>query len=1037
MKNTLLVFLCLLQSCFISAQNPWEDPSVIDKGKEKAHTNFVLYPDKASAIGRNPQTSPYYQSLNGTWKFVYADRIADAPKNFYENGLDDSQWHHLPVPSNWERKGFGTAIYTNIVYPFPKNPPFIGGDNPVGTYRKAFTVPENWQNREVLLHFGSITGYATVYVNGKFVGMTKASKSPAEFDISAFLQKGNNTLAVQVYRWHDGSYLEDQDFFRISGIERDVFLMAYPKTTLWDFFLKADLDSKYTDGLFSADVTLRKFKGSTSTASQVSIEIQDNTGKAIWNGQQKVAASTDSLQTVSFKTTVKNPAKWSAEYPNLYTCLISVTDAQGQSLGTTSYKIGFRKVEIKNAQLLINGVPTLVHGVNRHEHDPVEGHVPNKALMLKDIQLMKLYNINAVRCSHYPNDPYWYELCDEYGLYVVDEANIETHGMGAEWQGNFDKSKHPAYLPLWANAHKDRTERLFERDKNHPSVIIWSLGNECGNGPVFYETYKWLKAKDNTRFVQSEQAGENANTDIVCPMYPRIEDMVKYAKDSTKTRPYIMCEYAHAMGNSSGNFQTYWDIIRSSKHMQGGFIWDWVDQGMATTTSDGRPFFAYGGDLGAYYLQNDENFCANGLIAADRSPHPGLFEVKKSYQSIIFSAKNIEKGEVLVENLFDFTNLKEYDFKWVLTKDGLPVADGSFALTLAPHQSQVVTIALPARKDRGEYSILLYAYTKTATALVPAKHEVAREQLALPSSYYYQVERPRTGTLTINNTGNRLTFSTEKVTGTFNTRSGRWEKYATTNGGTVMNHLPEPFFWRAPTDNDFGNDMPYQLGVWRNAHANMRVKNVAVGTQNADGLSIQVEYALEGINANYSLAYQILNDGAVKVTATLDLGERNLPELPRFGMRMNLGKAYKFVHYYGRGPYENYQDRNLASFLGIYADTVATTVKSNYIRPQEHGYRTDTRWVKLLNEQGKGIVIEGLQPISFSALPYRTEDLDPGLSKKQQHPTDVKLRNETTLHIDLKQRGVGGDDSWGALPHKAYRLLDKKYTYSYFVSLVE
>ncbi|MDI9871661.1 glycoside hydrolase family 2 TIM barrel-domain containing protein [Flectobacillus roseus] len=1034
MKKKLTLLLTLLQGSLL-AQNPWENPSLIDIGKEKAHADFVLYADKSSAVTKKPQASPFYQSLNGTWKFVYADRISDAPSNYFETNLDDSKWNDLPVPSNWERKGFGTAIYTNIVYPFPKNPPFIGGDNPVGTYRKVFTVPENWSDREILLHFGSITGYARIYVNGKFVGMTKVSKSPAEFNISQFLQKGKNTLAVQVYRWHDGSYLEDQDFFRISGIERDVFLTALPKTSLWDFFIKGDLDAKYTDGLLSVDVSLRKFKGSNIEAGSVNVELLDKTGKTVWSQLQKVAKSTDTLQNVSFKTTIKNPLKWSAEYPNLYTCVISVNDAQGKSLGTTSYKVGFRKVEIKNAQLLINGVPTYVHGVNRHEHDPVEGHVPNRELMLRDIQLMKQFNINAVRASHYPNDPYWYELCDQYGLYVVDEVNLETHGMGAEWQGSWDKTKHPAYLPLWANAHKDRTERMFERDKNHPSVIIWSLGNECGNGPVFYETYKWLKSKDNTRFVQSEQAGENANTDIVCPMYPRIEDMLKYANDNTKTRPYIMCEYAHAMGNSSGNFQRYWDIIRGSKHMQGGFIWDWVDQGMLTKTADGRPFYAYGGDLGGYYLQNDENFCANGVIASDRTPHPGLFEVKKSYQSIIFSAKNLETGEIKVENLFDFTNLSNYTFKWVLTKDGKAVAEGNFDVNLAPKQSQDVKIDLPAKKDRGEYALELYAYTKSATELVPVGHEIAREQLRFDNSYYFQVNRARTGTLEITKANNRLTFKTDKVTGTFNTQWGNWEKYSALDGSTSINGLPEPFFWRAPTDNDFGNDMPYRLGIWRNAHANKTVSKVTVGEQSAEGLSIQVDYLLTGINANYTVIYQILNDGAVKVTANLDLGDRNLPEMPRFGMRMNLKQDYKLLNYYGRGPWENYQDRNLASFLGVYADTVVKAVESNYIRPQEHGYRTDARWIKIANEQGNGLMIEGVQPISFSLLPFKTEDLDPGLSKKQQHPTDIKIRDENTLQIDLKQRGLGGDDSWGALPHKEYRLTDKKFTYSYILSL--
>ncbi len=1033
----MLLGVLFAQVGFAQSPNAWENPAVVDIHKEPAHTDFMIYENKAAALENDYAKSPFYQSLNGTWKFNFAPSIEKSPKNFFETNLNDSKWDDLKVPSNWERKGYGTPIYTNITYPFPKNPPFIGGDNPVGTYRKTFNIPTSWDGREILLHFGSITGYAVVYVNGKEVGMTKVSKSPAEFDITSFLQKGTNLLAVQVYRWHDGSYLEDQDFWRISGIERDVFMYALPKTSLWDYFLKADLDKNYKDGLFSATVSLRKFGESAIQAGSVLAEIQDKAGKTIFSKQ--VAVNPTNLE-ATLDGKITNPAKWSAEFPNLYDCILTVKDSKGGILGVTNTKIGFRKIEIKNAQLLVNGVPTLVHGVNRHEHDPVEGHVPNRELMLKDIQLMKQFNINSVRNSHYPNDPYWYKLCDEYGLYVVDEANIETHGMGAEWQGNFDKSKHPAYLPLWAAAHKDRTVRLFERDKNHPSVIIWSLGNECGNGPVFYENYKWLKEKDSTRPVQSEQAGENANTDIVCPMYPGINTMVNYAKDSTKTRPFIMCEYSHAMGNSNGNFQEYWDIIASSKHMQGGFIWDWVDQGMLTATTDGRPFYAYGGDLGGYYLQNDENFCSNGVVAADRSPHAGLFEVKKVYQSILFKKKDLGKGDILVQNLFDFTNLDAYQFKWVVSKNGVAQQEGSFAITLAPKQQKEVHLALPAIDNQAEYTLQVFAYTKVATALVPAGHEIAREQFVLsPQSYFETVAKTETkGALQITREQDRIRFTAGNITGEFDTKRGRWNRYGLNNVPNLIRQLPEPYFWRAATDNDFGSDMGTNLGIWRNAHVNRDVKNVQVGEQQADGsLTINIDYDLAGINVPYRVSYKIQGDGSVNVTASMDMGDRNLPELPRFGMRMQLAESARKLSYYGRGPLENYSDRKTASFLGVYEEQSHKELISNYIRPQEHGYHTDTRWLKVLNDKGQGLQIEAPKEFCFSLLPFKTEDLDPGNTKKQQHPTDIKVRNENTLHIDLNQRGVGGDNSWGALPHKQYRMLDKKYSYSYTVKLVE
>lgn len=1035
-QQTIICLFLITQAFAQSKNHDWENPQLVEINKEKAHATFMLFESAADVKADDYSRSPWHKSLNGTWKFVYTDKYANRVMDFYRQDLDDKNWANLAVPSNWELKGFGIPIYTNITYPHPKNPPFIGENNPVGTYRKTFTVPDNWDGREVLLHFASITGYAEVYVNGQKVGMTKVSKSPAEFNITKNLKKGENLLSVQVFRWHDGSYLEDQDFWRLSGIERDVFLYSLPKVSVWDFFVKADLDSRYTNGVLNASVDLRRFAGADSKTATISVAVSDKTGKTVFSQEKNIAINAD-INTANFSATVGKVAKWSAETPVLYDFVITAKDDKGRLLGVTGSKIGFRKVEIKDAQLMVNGTPVLIKGVNRHEHDDVEGHVPNMNLLMKDMQLMKQFNINAIRASHYPNDPTFYKLADKYGFYVVNEANIETHGMGAEWQSWFDQSKHPAYLPEWAPAHMDRIERLFERDKNYASVIIWSLGNECGNGPVFYDAYKWIKQEDNTRVVMFEQAGENSNTDIVGPMYPGINSMLKYANATDKTRPYIMCEYAHAMGNSNGNFQEYWDIIMSKKHMQGGFIWDWVDQGIRALDDNKKTYWAYGGDLGGFYLQNDENGVADGLLSSDRTPDPGLYEVKKVYQNILIKAADANKGLLTIHNLFDFTDLDQYHFKWELYRNGEKVKEGPFSVSLAPHQQKNVKLAIPAIKSAAgsEYYLNVFAYTKSATELVAAGHEIAREQIKISGDYFSKAPAKNVK-LEVSKSQRKISFKSGNVLAEFDVEQGRVSKFTNTDNYHFVKDLPEPYFWRAPTDNDFGNQMPKKLGIWRNAHENRNLKNVSVGEQNSNGVPVTVEYELAGINVPYTVEYLFQNDGSIKVTATMDMQNRDLPELPRFGMRTWLNGDYKNLNYYGRGPWENYSDRNTASFIGLYKDDVKNQF-FQYIRPQESGYKTDVRWLSLTNSEGKGLRIEGLQPICFSALNYATEDLDPGMTKKQQHPTDVKALSNVVLSIDLKQRGVGGDDSWGSLPHDQYRLLDKKYSYSYIIRLID
>ncbi|SDL55495.1 beta-galactosidase [Pedobacter sp. ok626] len=1029
----------IIAGCLTSASaqtNDWENPKMVDHGKEKPHVTFVSFDRQQDALADDYTKSANYKSLNGQWKFNYVDQHKNRPTDFYKTNADDSGWANLVVPSNWELNGFGVPIYTNITYPHPKNPPFIGADNPVGTYRKTFAIPENWEQKEVLLHFGSISGCAFIYVNGNKVGMTKASKTPSEFNISSYLKKGQNLLAVQVFRWHDGSYLEDQDFWRLSGIERDVYLYALPKLSVWDFFFKADLDERYIDGRFNAAIDVRQFKGNTLNRGSLSLVLLDKSGKSVFSKTEHFKLNLDSIQTINFSSLIKKPLKWTGESPNLYDCVLTLKDDEGKTLGVVASKVGFRKVEIKNARLLVNGVAISIHGVNRHEHDDVTGHTTTRALMLKDIKLMKALNVNAVRLSHYPNDPLWYKLCDQYGLYLVDEANIESHGMGAEFQAWFDKAKHPAYLPEWAPAHMDRIVRMVERDKNHPSIIIWSLGNECGNGPVFHDGYKWIKQRDSSRPVQFEQAGEDWNTDIVCPMYPSIASMKKYAADTTKKRPYIMCEYSHAMGNSNGNFQEYFEIIRNSKNMQGGFIWDWVDQGIKAKDVNGKPFWAYGGDLGGFYLQNDENGVADGIISSDRIPDPGAYEVKKVYQNIIFTAIDLNNGLLGIRNSFDFTNLNQYDFKWELLRNGEKINEGKFNVALQPHQGKEVRLSFPKYKSAAgmEYFLNIYTITKTKTEMLPAGFEIAGEQFKYGGDYFTK-ENPNESKLVFSKDDKKIRFTAGKVNGEFDLKAGVFSRY--NMGNSWFNNFPEPYFWRAPTDNDFGNGMPSKLGVWRSAHQQKQLKSVSIGQQNADGLAIEVIWQLSNVGVPYRVIYLIQNDGAIRITASIDMAGRDLPELPRFGMRTTLAGSHNILNYYGRGPYENYTDRNLGSFIGVYNDKVENQYYKGYIRPQESGNKTDVRWLTLTDSKGRGIKIEGLQPIAFTAINHSTEDLDPGLTKKQQHPTDLPPRNQVFLNIDLKQRGVGGDDSWGAYPHRQYLLLDKKYSYSYTISLLD
>jgi beta-galactosidase len=1007
----------------------WENPAVFGINKEPARASFLTYGDRQQAIADNYAASPWYMLLSGMWDFHWSPKPDDRPVDFYKEAFKTDGWAKIPVPANWELQGYGIPIYTNINYPHPANPPFIPHtDNPVGSYRRTFDLPASWDGRRVYLHFAAGSAAMYVWVNGLKVGYSEVTKSPAEFDITSYVRKGQNMVAVEVYRWSDGSYLEDQDFWRMSGIERDVYIYSTPQVRLNDFFVKAGLDANYTNGTLSVDVDLKNYTNAI-TSSKVTAEVLDNSGKVVFSKVVDIQCDVNKDSKGTIAGSVKAPLKWSAETPNLYTLVLTQQNGTAKP-EITSCKIGFRTVELKNSQLLVNGKPVMVKGVNIHEHNDITGHYVTEETLMKDFTLMKQNNINAIRTSHYPQNLAFYRLCDKYGFYLVGEANVESHGMG------YDMNRTLGNKPEWFASHLDRIERSFERDKNHPSVIIWSMGNECGNGQVFYDGYKWLKAQDNTRLVQFEQAGERENTDIVCPMYPGIDYMKEYALRQNPGRPFIMCEYAHAMGNSSGNFQEYYDIIRNSPHMQGGFIWDWVDQGILTKDEVGRPYWAYGGDLGGHVYTNDENFCCNGLVSANRTPHPGLFEVKKVYQDIIFKAVDPAKGIISVYNEFNFTTLDKYRFEWQLLKNGAVVNKGEFSAKVQPRQTVEVKLPIPAITfaEGDEYAINLFAYTREATDLVPAGHEAAREQFILNKGEYFETIHPAAGKASVKETNNAY----EVTTGSTTVQIAKWSGLINAliiDGKWMLEGSATPNFWRAPTDNDFGSNEPQRLNIWRAAGLNYKVKGVTVDQSNGN-VKITSQLRLTDVMADLTLVYTFIDNGAVKVDVEFAPENSELPEMPRFGLTIPLGGDYSQFKYYGRGPWENYCDRNTSSLLGIYQSTVAEQYVSTYIRPQENGYKTDVRWLSLTNKDGFGMKVTGLQSLGVSALNNPVADSDPGLTKKQRHTSDIVPQNRVYLNVDLFQRGVGGDNSWGARPHRAYVYDVKKYNYSFIIEPV-
>lgn len=1098
----------------------WKEVSVLSVDRLPMHTDFYSFENIELAKHEQRDKSRRFLSLNGTWNFIKHNDPHDDPKGFTNKSTDESiAWSTISVPGNWEHEGHGVPLYFNHSYDFvdlsdPKSPQLIDGFppmyppapelpqnyNPTGYYHRKVKISESWKEQKIVLHLGAVRSACYLWVNNHYVGYTEDSKLSAEFDISNYVTLGEeNDIALKVLHWSTGFYLECQDFWRLTGIERDVYLYCTPLNYVEDFRVSTEIKqssekSNIWKGSITIDCNLNldaiKSKNITSKIHFKLYEDQSNT---------LIFSNSNSYSTqISMTKSLNRVLPWSAEIPHLYRLEISTSDGE-----YICYRIGFRDVRIQDGNLLVNGARVFLKGVNRQEHDPKRGHVISRASMEKDIRIMKLNNINAVRTSHYPNDPYWYRLCDKHGLYVIDEANIESRGMG---YGAFTL----ASRPLWAVAHMSRVRRMVQRDKNHACIIIWSLGNESGNGICFQQTYSWLKRYDKSRPVQYEGAGFENNTDIYCPMYIKARQMIDYAMGrevrvksgdiefvlknrEKRTKPLIQCKYAHAMGNSVGNFQEYWDLIEHLPLLQGGFIWDWVDAGITITRKDGSTYFGYGGDMGHPQIPNpDGNLCLNGLVRPDRSLKPHIHEVKKVYQNIGFGFHNIEQGKLDIKNKNFFSTTEGIEFEWGLERFGKSILKGTIEnVCIKPQETKTIYIEALLKKLKlyskseikyqGCFLSIQAKVVRTVNVQYkyPKKYIYAQEQYPLGSDMCFQYfpapefHTAKVEKQTFNFTGSssKITFNTDILKLSFDFCKGCFSSYQL-EGKEMFIQTPKISFWRVPTDNDFGNFLPLRGRIWYEAYKN--VESHLLSCHEHDfGHLIQVAHVLRNQGMVYTLAhtqYDVFRNGVIKVrniypglagmqeektlstnfppnfTNILPSIQKNIglfSELPRFGMEFRFPKEYEHFTWYGRGPHESYPDRNTSARVSRYSGTVAAQ-HHPYIRPQENGNKTNVCWASLQNNQGQGILIHGQKSVSINTSHHPIEDFDNGdllfrtasalrysippivgsaRMKKALHTQDIVERDMTVLNVDLRQNGVGGDDSWGALPLSKYQLL--------------
>ncbi len=1033
----LLLVLVAGNTTALASRDDWQDPAVIGRHKQPAHATLTPFATVEQALEGTREASPFFQSLNGEWRFRWVEKPADRPRDFHEIEFEDGAWGTIPVPSNWQLHGYGRPIYINQPYPFapesPDPPNIPDHDNPVGSYRTTFTIPAAWKERRVFLHFAGVKSAFYVWVNGEAVGYSQNSMSPAEFDVTPYLREGENLLAVQVFRWSDGSYLEDQDTWRLSGVYRDVFLYSTPSVHISDFAVRTELDDDYRDATLLVRPRLRTFDGASAEGWSVEIQLYDDRARPLLASPPTI----DALAILKEKrpqrgntpfgllqAEVADPLKWTDETPHLYTLVLSLKDAGGALVETESTKVGFREVEIRGGRLLVNGRPIRLYGVDRHSHDPKAGQAVPFSRMVQDVELLKRNNINAVRTSHYPNDSRWYDLCDRYGIYVMDEANLETHGVTGLLSND----------PSWHAAFLDRAVSLVERDKNHPSVIFWSLGNESGRGPNHAAMAGWIREYDPTRPIHYEGAASEPRdpgwVDVISRMYTRIPQLGQMARDPGETRPIVLCEYAYARGNAVGNLKEYWDLIESEDRLIGGFIWDWVDKALLKKSDDGTEFWAYGGDFGDE--PNDGSMVCNGIVRPDRSPEPELFEVRRVYQRIDTEAADAARGRLRVLNDYDFRTLGFVEVHWEVTEDGSVVQKGrSPAPAIGPKQRGTLDLPLAtvAPKAGAEYFLNVRYVLETDAPWAEQGHVVAWEQIPMP------VDVPEGPPLALADMGRvRLTesddafsVSGEDFTAVVGKASGALESLVLASRELVAAPLV-PSFWRVPLDNDIGfllmNDMPGRLAIWRTAGPNRAVRAVRAERLAPQAVRIVAEATLPAADSPYVTTYTVYGSGDVVVEGRFTPGGE-LPELPRFGMQMAVPASLGTMTWFGRGPHETYWDRKTGAAVGRYSGRVEELIH-DYVRPQENANRTDVRWVTLTDATGTGLLAVGRPHLSVAAWPYTMEDLEAAT-----HIHELPRRDTITLNLDCRQMGVGGDDGWGARPHPEYTLDSKPYEYGF------
>lgn len=1028
MQHLKFIFFLSVWTTFLTGQTyeEWQDPAVNHVNRVAARASYFAYYNKESALMGEKEHAENYISLNGMWKFNWVQDLDDRPVGFYTSDFDDKHWVDFPVPAVWERAGYGFPVYLSIGYPwygqFKNAPPHVEKkNNAVGSYRRSVLIPDEWKGEETYIHIGAATSNVYLWVNGSFVGYSEDSRIAAEFDISKYLVKGENLIAMQVYRWCDGTYLEDQDMWRMAGITRDVFLYTRNSVHIEDIFITPDLVNNYQDGVLSFYANLNR-KSSVS----LNYELVDGGGNTVMSQ----TLQPDSKGIFRDEIILVNPKKWTAESPNLYQLFLTLKDKRGVVLEVIPQAVGFRKVEIKDSQLLVNGQPILIKGVNRHENDPLTGYVVSKTSMLRDIRIMKEYNINAVRSSHYPNDPLWYELCDKYGMYVVCEANVESHGM---WFGKNSLAKSPDYTL----AHLERNQRMVEIFKNHPSIIIWSTGNEAGNGINFEKCYDWMKQRDPSRPVQYEGAREAYNTDIVCPMYATPERMEKYA-NGDDGRPMILCEYSHAMGNSMGGFNVYWYLMRTYPKLQGGFVWDFADTGQREYNEKGQMYYSYGGDYGKYLPIHKQNFNCNGMFSPDRIPNPHAKEAQYYYQSIWTSAFNLKQGEIEILNENFFTNLSAYYLEWQLLVDGSINQTGFVDdLQVAPQEKKIVRLNYSLANIPEDKEVLLnIAYKlKQSTPLLQAGYTVSKNQLEIQAYSFEENQFVKTDKrVELYEDLVHYEIKTDDITVMFNKKTG-WIEYIVIQGMETLKkgYALQPNFWRAPTDNDFGSSLQTKLKLWKNPVMEL---DTMFAEKKDKNILIRAVYDLPELFSKLNMTYEINSKGQININESLvtDATQKDMPMMFRFGMQMVLSDRFTEIEYYGRGPYENYWDRKDAAQIGRYKQKVENQFYS-YVRPQETGTKSDIRWWKLMDRDNRGFMFTSNKFFSSSALHFLQESLDDGDDAlKNRHGGEMEQQNLTTFSIDLLQMGVGGINSWGALPLQEYQLPYQDYEFEFTIT---